>query len=50
VSLLNRISKFATSPQGRKLTEQAKKVASDPETKRKIEDARQRLTKRNKPR
>jgi hypothetical protein len=50
VSILNRITKFANTPQGRRLTEQAKKVASDPETKRKIEDARRRLTKRGKPR
>lgn len=50
MSLMNRIATFARSPQGRKLAEQAKKVANDPETKRKIEEARQKLQKRNKPR
>jgi hypothetical protein len=50
MALLNKLTSFARSPQGRKLAEQAKKVASDPETKRKIEDARQKLSKRNKPR
>jgi hypothetical protein len=50
MTLLSRIATFARSPQGRKLAAQAKKVATDPETKRKIEDARRRLAKRNKPR
>jgi hypothetical protein len=50
MALLNKLTTFARSPQGRKLAEQAKKVASDPATKRKIDDARQRLMKRNKPR
>jgi hypothetical protein len=50
VSLISKISKFATSPQGRKLAEQAKRKANDPETRRKIDDARERLMKRNKPR
>ncbi|MDX6722491.1 MAG: hypothetical protein QOD73_895 [Solirubrobacteraceae bacterium] len=48
-SLLNKAISFARSPQGRKLAAQAKKVAKDPATKQKIEDARQRLAKRNKP-
>jgi hypothetical protein len=49
MALLNKLATFARSPQGRKLAEQAKKVATDPATKRKIEDARQRLTKRDRP-
>jgi hypothetical protein len=48
-SIVNRISKFARSEQGRRLTEQAKRIAKDPETRRKVEDARRRLTKRDKP-
>jgi hypothetical protein len=50
MALLNKLTTFARSPQGRKLAQQAKKVAQDPATKRKIEDARQRLMKRDKPR
>jgi hypothetical protein len=45
-SLMSRISRFARSPQGRRMTEQAKAYASRPENRRKIEQARQRLTKR----
>jgi hypothetical protein len=49
-SLIGRIAKFATSPQGRRLAAQAKRYAQDPETKRKIEDARKRVADRRKPR
>jgi hypothetical protein len=44
------LSKFARSNQGRKLFAQAKKVASDPATRRKIDDARRRLATRGKAR
>ena len=49
-SLISRISRFASSPQGRRLTAQAKRYASDPKNRAKIDDARKRLMARNKPR
>jgi hypothetical protein len=49
-SFLNRISKFARSPQGRRLTAEAKRLARDPATKRRVDDARRRLMKRDRPR
>ena len=49
MSLLGRIGKFAKSPQGKKLVKQAQDMAKDPDTKKKIADARERLTKRDKP-
>ena len=41
-SLMNRISRFARSPQGRQLTRKAKDVAKDPKTRAKIEQFRRR--------
>ena len=49
-SLLNRISTFAKSQQGRELTEEAKKYASDPENRRKLDGIRKKLMARGKPR
>jgi hypothetical protein len=49
-SLFGRIAKFAQSPQGRRLAQQAKRYAQDPETQRKIDAARKRLMARRKPR
>jgi hypothetical protein len=49
-SLMSRLAKFAQSPQGRRLTAQAKRYASDPKNRAKIDDARKRLMARNKPR
>ena len=49
-SLFGRIAKFAQSPQGRRLAEQAKRYAEDPETQRKIDSARKRLMDRRKAR
>jgi hypothetical protein len=46
MSLLGRIGKFAKSPQGKKLVKQAQEMAKDPDTKKKIADARGRLTHR----
>jgi hypothetical protein len=46
MNLISRVTSFARSPQGRRLTEQAKKAAKDPNTRRKIEQARNRLAKR----
>jgi hypothetical protein len=47
---MNRISKFAKSKQGRELTEQAKKYASDPKNRAKLDEARKKLMSRGKPR
>ena len=44
MSFLGRIGKFAKTPQGTKLIRQAQDMAKDPDTKRKIDDARKRLT------
>jgi hypothetical protein len=49
-SLMNRIARFASSPQGRRLAGQAKRYASDPKNRAKLDDARRRLMARNKER
>jgi hypothetical protein len=49
-SLISRITRFAKSPQGRRLTDQAKRYASDPKNRKKLDEARRRLMARNKPR
>jgi hypothetical protein len=41
--MIDRISKFARSPQGHRLTGQAKRWASDPRNRAKIDSARKRL-------
>jgi hypothetical protein len=46
MSLMNRLSQLANSPQARKLTEKAKDVANDPKTKAKIENAKRKLAER----
>jgi hypothetical protein len=45
MSLMTKLSRFARSPRGRKLTDRAKTYASSPQGKRKIEQARKQLTK-----
>jgi len=50
MSLLNKLSRFARSPQGRKLTDRAMTYARSPQGRRQIEQARVRLTKRGRPR
>ena len=47
-SLIDRITRFAKSPQGRRLTGQAKRYASDPKNRARIDDARRRLMARGK--
>jgi hypothetical protein len=47
---MDRINKFARSKQGRELTEQAKRYASDPKNRAKLDGMRKKLTSRNKPR
>jgi hypothetical protein len=49
MSFIGRISKFATSPEGKKLVKQAQDLAKDPRTKQTIEDARERLTHKDNP-
>jgi len=45
-SLLSKVTQFARSPQGRRLTGQAARAARDPKTRRQIEQVRARLMKR----
>ena len=45
-SLVTRVAQFARSPQGRRFTEQARRKASDPANRARIEQVRQRLAKR----
>ena len=46
MSLINKVAKFAKTPQGRKLTDSAMRAAKDPKTKRQIASLRGRLQKR----
>jgi hypothetical protein len=48
--LFAKVQEFLRSPQGRKYADQAKRYASDPKNRAKIDDARRRLTARNKER
>lgn len=48
-SLIDRIGKFARSKQGRELTDQAKKYASDPQNRAKLDGMRKKLMSRGKP-
>lgn len=43
---MNRVAKFARSPQGRRLADQAVRRAKDPKTRTQIEQVRARLLKR----
>ena len=46
MSLLNKLLRFSTHPQGRKLTDQAMRYANSPKGRRKIEQVRAQLAKR----
>jgi hypothetical protein len=46
MSLLSKVAKFARSPQGRRLADQAVRAARDPKTKRQIESVRSRVVKK----
>ena len=48
-SLMDRISKFARSKEGKELTGEAKKLASDPKNRRRLDDMRKKLMSRGKP-
>jgi hypothetical protein len=50
MSILTKISRFARSPQGRRMTQQAMTYARNPEGKRKIADVRRQLASRRKSR
>ena len=43
MSLISKVAKFARSPQGRRMADQAVRAARDPKTKRQIESVRARL-------
>jgi hypothetical protein len=45
-SMIKRLADFARSPQGRQLAERAKQAAQDPQNRRKIEELRQRLSRK----
>jgi hypothetical protein len=46
MSLLRKLSDFAKSSEGRRLTEQAKRYASDPKNKQKIDELRDKVMKK----
>lgn len=48
MSLISKVARFARSPQGRRLTQQAVRMAQDPKTKRQIQSARTKLAQRGK--
>ena len=50
MKLMTMITRFARSPQGRRMAQQAMTYAKSPEGKRKIADARRQLATRRKPR
>ena len=43
---LRKLADFARSPQGRKVASEAKRLASDPSTRRKIDEARRKMMQR----
>ena len=49
MSLITKVSRFARSPQGKKLMRQAQEFASKPENRRKIAEFRGRAAKRGRP-
>jgi hypothetical protein len=46
MSLISKVAKFAKTPQGRRLADQAVRAAKDPKTKRQMVQLRDRLQKR----
>jgi hypothetical protein len=49
MGMMSKISKFARGPQGRRLTAEAKRLAKDPETRRKLDQARRRFGRKDRP-
>jgi hypothetical protein len=48
-SLTQRVQSFLKSPQGRKATDEGKRLAKDPATRRKLDDLRKRFSSRRAP-
>ena len=46
-TILDKVTRLARSPQGKRAVERAQQLARDPKTKRRIEEARRRLGKRH---
>jgi hypothetical protein len=47
-SMIGQLARFAASPQGRKLAGKAKRIASDPKNRAKIDEYRRKLANRQK--
>lgn len=45
--LMSKVARFARSPQGRKMADQAKRYASDPKNRQKIEQYRKKFANRS---
>ena len=50
MSLMNKVTQFARSPQGRRVAGQAKRWAADPRNRQKIDQIRMRMANRRPPR
>jgi hypothetical protein len=46
---LTQLARFARSPQGRRVAEEAKRLAKDPATRKRIDEARRRIMSRGRP-
>lgn len=46
-SMMDRVAKFARSPQGRRMADKAKRFASDPKNRQKIEGYRKKFANRS---
>ena len=47
--LMNKLARFARSPEGRKLADRAKRMAQDPQNRRKLEELRGRVGRKRTP-
>jgi hypothetical protein len=50
MSLITSLSRFARSPQGKRLTRQAMTIAKDPKTKQKLAEVRRNFAQKQRPR
>ena len=48
MSLLNKVTKYAKSPQGRKMMDSAQRAAKDPENRKKLDGLRAQFAKKRK--
>ena len=46
MGLMSKVARFAQSPQGRKVADRAKQMAQDPKNRQKIEELRQRASRK----